>query len=111
MAAKHQLIFSGSEEAHLKCSKIHVNDDSRANVGARIDMIISHQLLSMEIGVVEVSGPCDKVDKTHFLGDTAKIAKNLRLIHKQIEKSATARNLACLRKQKLYGIQVYCKYY
>jgi exonuclease III len=35
-------------------------------VGPRIDMIISSTKLSMNIGVVEVSGAVNKVDKTHF---------------------------------------------
>lgn len=64
-----------------------------------------------EISVVEVSGPISKVDKSHFLGDRSKIAKNLRLIYKQIEKLTNTPSLSDLKKLKLYGLQVYRKYY
>ncbi|CEP06975.1 hypothetical protein [Parasitella parasitica] len=86
---------------------VQTNDESRAAVGSKIDIIISHKIFGVEIGVVEVSGPSHKVDKTHFLGDRAKIAKNLKSIHKQLERSATTPNLAALKRLKLYGIQVY----
>ncbi|KAF1800940.1 hypothetical protein FB192DRAFT_1473352, partial [Mucor lusitanicus] len=75
--------------------------------GSKIDLIISHKIFGVEIGVVEVSGPSHKVDKTHFLGDRVKIARNLKSIHKQIERLATNPNLASLKRLKLYGIQVY----
>ncbi|EPB86972.1 hypothetical protein HMPREF1544_06190 [Mucor circinelloides 1006PhL] len=98
-------------ESHLKCATKHINDESRAAVGPKIDIIITSEALHAEISVVEASGPVSKVDKSHFLGDRSKIAKNLRLIYKQIEKLTNRPSLSDLKKLKLYGLQVYRKYY
>ncbi|KAL7317357.1 hypothetical protein PS15m_003726 [Mucor circinelloides] len=94
-------------ESHLKCVTKHINDESRAAVGPKIDIIITSEALHAEVSVVEVSGPVSKVDKSHFLGDRSKIAKNLRLIYKQIEKLTNTPSLSDLKKLKLYGLQVY----
>ncbi|KAG1082770.1 hypothetical protein G6F42_022455 [Rhizopus arrhizus] len=98
-------------ESHLKCATKHINDESRAAVGPKIDIIITSEALHAEISVVEASGPVSKVDKSHFLGDRSKIAKNLRLIYKQIEKLTNRPSLSDLKKLKLYGLQVYPNFY
>ncbi|KAI9017967.1 hypothetical protein CLU79DRAFT_706402, partial [Phycomyces nitens] len=75
--------------------------------GPKIDIIISSTKLSLEISVVEVSGAMNKADNTHFLGDRYKIARNLKFLHKQIEKAASTPNFSSLKKLKLFGVQVY----
>lgn len=60
---------------------------------------------------MEVRDAMNKVDKTHFLGDQYEIARNLKSMHKQIEKATATPNLSSLKKLKLFGVQVYRKYH
>jgi hypothetical protein len=98
-------------EANLKAKAIEVNryqdDDERSSAGPKIDIIIKDKKYDIEVMIVEFSGPPSKTNKTHFLEDRHKIAKNLKAIHKRIVSNMEVPNVMLSRKLKLHGLQVY----
>lgn len=58
-----------------------LNDEQRRSSGPKIDIIFYHRVYGLEIGVLEVSGQSNKIDRPHFVGDRNKICKNLTIIH------------------------------
>jgi hypothetical protein len=80
-------------------------DDERTQAGSKIDIIMLHKILKIAVSVCEVSGPHLKINKTHFLGDRNKLAKNMRSILNSIENTSSTE----FKKIKVYGFQVYCK--
>lgn len=72
-------LTASKEEANLA-----KNDDDKRAVGASIDGIIYSPNLDLDLLLLEVSGPMNKVDHTHFLKDRIKIAKNLKMILKSL---------------------------
>ncbi|EPB90936.1 hypothetical protein HMPREF1544_02190 [Mucor circinelloides 1006PhL] len=102
------LIFG---ETNLKAKAIEVNryldDDERRFSGPKIDLIIKDKKYNLEIMTVEVSGPPQKVNQTHFLEDRNKTAKNLKAMFKQIVSRMEVPSVTLIRKLKLYGLQFY----
>ncbi|KAI7899826.1 uncharacterized protein BX663DRAFT_175385 [Cokeromyces recurvatus] len=102
------LIFG---EVNLKAKAIEVNryldEDERSFTGPKIDLIIKDKKYNLEIMIVEVSGPPQKVNRTHFLEDRNKIAKNLKAMFKHIVSKMEVLSVTLIRKLKLYGLQFY----
>lgn len=102
------LIFG---ETNLKAKAIEVNryldDDERRFTGPKIDLIIKDKKYDLEIMTVEVSGPLQKVNRTHFLEDRNKTAKNLKAMFKHIVSKMEVPSVTLVRKLKLYGLQFY----
>ncbi|KAL7315077.1 hypothetical protein PS15m_006575 [Mucor circinelloides] len=102
------LIFG---ETNLKAKAIEVNryldDDERRFSGPKIDLIIKDKKYNLEIMTVEVSGPPQKVNQTHFLEDRNKTAKNLKAMFKHIVSRMEVPSVTLIRKLKLYGLQFY----
>ena len=101
-------------EKTLRSSAILLNqslkDDDRRCSGNKIDAIISMVDLDLEISVLEVSGSPTCLDHTHYVGDRNKIAKMLKIILNYIKINYSG----CyedFRRIKVYGIQVYGKFY
>lgn len=70
-------------------------------------MIIKNEKYNLEIMIVEVSGPPHKVNRTHFLEDRNKIAKNLKAMLKHIVCKMEVPSVTLIKKIKLFGIQLY----
>lgn len=94
-------------ESHLQCAIKQTNDDEAADADPKIDIIMSHKQNTLAMSVVEVSGPNHKVNKSHYIGDRNKIAKNLKSIIKTIENTSSTPDIQALKKVKVYGLQVY----
>lgn len=62
----------------------YLDDDKRSFTGPKVDLIIKDKKYDLEIMIVEVSGPPRKVNRTHFLEDRNKTAKNLKAMFKHI---------------------------
>ncbi|KAI8092129.1 uncharacterized protein B0P05DRAFT_216927 [Gilbertella persicaria] len=70
--------------------------------------ILDEEGVITTLSVIEVSGPWSVTNKTHFLKDKKKIAKNLKLIMNQIYYMNTTGG-SRIKKVKLYGLQLYKK--
>lgn len=85
------------------------NDDERAQSGPKIDKIMSLKMQKLAISVSEISGPNIKTNKSHFLGDRVKIAKNMKAMINHIEEISPTPNKSALKRIKLYSLQFYSK--
>ncbi|EIE87287.1 hypothetical protein RO3G_11998 [Rhizopus delemar RA 99-880] len=98
-------------KTNLKVKAIEVNrylgDEERRFAGPKIDIVVKDENYNMEIMVVEVSGPPNKVNQTHYLEDRNKICKNLKAMFKQIVSKMEVPSVTHIRKLKLYGLQFY----
>jgi hypothetical protein len=61
--------------------------------------------------LVEVSGPPNRVNHQHFVGDKIKLAKHLKSSLKKIRKTIKSGDEGLYEHIKLFGIQVYCECY
>ncbi|KAG1108182.1 hypothetical protein G6F42_016083 [Rhizopus arrhizus] len=94
-------------ESHLQCAIKTTDDDEVADAGPKIDIIMSHKENGLALSVVKVSGPNYKTNKNPFVGDRNKIAKNLKAILRQIQKTCSTPDIVAFKKIKVYGLQVY----
>lgn len=101
--------FNFSGESHLDCAQPEVSDDDRSNAGPKIDIIFFSKLFNLPVSVCEVTGPFNKTNKCHFLGDRNKLAKNMKYILRNIKKNTSTPDIYTFKKLKVYGIQFYCK--
>jgi hypothetical protein len=104
-----------SGEPHLVCKKKENNEvldeTQRSSVGPKVDMIINNKPYDVDIALVEVSGPNWKVDKSHFLGDRNKLAKNLQSMYRDILKKHRNSSRRSSKFMKLYGLHIYRRFY
>jgi hypothetical protein len=77
--------------------------------GSKIDGIIINNEYSLEVEIIEASGPNHKVDTTHFVEDRIKIAKNLKSMYKYIMKLRDDPYIVIRKTFKVYGLHIYCK--
>ncbi|CEP18085.1 hypothetical protein [Parasitella parasitica] len=98
-------------ESNLKAKAVEINryldDDERGFAGPKIDAILIDKKYNMEIMTIEVSGPPNKINHTHFLEDRNKTAKNLKAMFKHIVSKLEDPSIISVRKLKLRGIQFY----
>ncbi|KAL9540507.1 hypothetical protein MBANPS3_009639 [Mucor bainieri] len=98
-------------EAALRCKKTHENkilkDDGACTTPTRIDGIITDKDFNLEVAVIEISGPNNKVDTTHFLEDKKKTAKNLKYMYEAIMSLKSKPSLESKMSLKVYGFHVY----
>jgi hypothetical protein len=57
--------------------------------------------------IVEISGPPNKINKTHFLEDRNKMAKNLKAMFKHIVSKMKVPNITQTQKLELFGLHIY----
>lgn len=69
--------------------------------------IIKDAKYDIEITVVEVSGPSNKISQTHFLEDRNKICKNLKAMFKYIVSKMEVPSITLIKKLRLFGLQFY----
>ncbi|CAI2178435.1 16937_t:CDS:2 [Funneliformis geosporum] len=79
-------------------------DNERRSPGKKIDTIIILKEDNEEFSVTEVSGPPNKNDWSHFVGDRLKIAKMLKTL---MNRFAKLRPGSDIRMVRLYGMQLY----
>ncbi|KAI7893287.1 uncharacterized protein EV154DRAFT_502332 [Mucor mucedo] len=98
-------------ETNLKSKAAEINrhlfDDERRYAGPKIDVIVKDKKYNLEIMIIEVSGPFEKVNNTLFLEDRNKICKNLKAMFKNIVSHMEVPSKTFIRKLKLYGLQFY----
>lgn len=85
-------------------------DNERRSKGNAPDAIVNLTHLDIAFCLVEVTGPPNTNDHSHFLGDRIKLAKNLKSMLKRIRRQSRGGDEEIFANIKLYGIQVYCKY-
>lgn len=106
--SRTRLVFG---ESNLKAKAKEVNrgldDDERRYTGPKIDVIGIDRKYNMEIVIVEVSGPPNKVNQTHYIEDRNKICKNLKAMFKEVVSSMEVPFVTHIRKLRLFGIQFY----
>lgn len=101
-------------ESTLKCkkdeeNKILLESDGKATSVTKIDGIIIDEVYNLEVALIEVSGPCWKVDTNHFYEDRKKMAKNLKCMYKNLVNLKTDVSLVSRKELKVYGFHFYCK--
>lgn len=98
-------------EVNLKAKAIEVNrylyEDQRRLAGPKIDIIVKDTKYNMEIMIIEVSGPPNKISQTHFLEDRNKICKNLKAMFKHIVSQMEVPSVTLIKKLRLFGLQFY----
>jgi hypothetical protein len=72
-------------------------------------MIFSHKIYEQEIAILEVSGPNNRINNSHFLEDRNKTAKNLKHILKTVIDSIPPCSAAVIKRLKVYGFHLYGK--
>lgn len=78
--------------------------------GNKVDIIWTLKSTDLEFSVGEVSGPPNQRDHPHFFGDKLKIAMMLKIIINRIVRKHGGAGVK-LGLLKLYGLQIYSKYY
>jgi hypothetical protein len=98
-------------ETCLKASAKEINsnklDNERRSGGNKIDLILSLREDNEEFSVAELSGPVTTQVWSHFLGDSIKIMKMLKIL---MNRFAGINPQGDIRLIKLYGMQSYCKW-
>ena len=97
-------------EQALRCSAILLNESQTCRNPGSIDAIIMLTEPGLEFSVLEVSSSPSDPDHTHYVGDRNKTAKNLKIILNFIRKKYPG-DFEQFRKMKVYGIQIYSKFY
>ncbi|KAL9537497.1 hypothetical protein MBANPS3_011725 [Mucor bainieri] len=82
-------------------------DEQRRESGPNIDIIFARGSCQQEVAIMELSGPVDKQNHTHFLEDRVKIAINLKHMLKFLIKSMPHCSLNYIQALKLYGFQIH----
>jgi len=97
-------LFASAEDYDLT-----KNDEEDRSSGRKIDVVWT-TLPKLEFAIGEVSGPPNQHQHPHFFGDKLKIAKMLKVMLNRIVRvyEGIGESLSLL---KLYGLQIYGKYF
>lgn len=102
-------------ESCLRCKKAEQNallieNDEKAATTTKIDGILINEDFNLEVALIEVSGPNNKVNATHFYEDRKKLAKNLKCMYKAIMLYKEQVSVVSKRDFKVYAFHFYCKF-
>lgn len=100
-------------EAALRCKRTHENkvlmNEGACTTPTKIDGIITDKDFNLEVAIIEISGPNNKVDNTHYLEDKKKTAKNLRYMYEAIMSLKSKPSFELKTSLKVYGFHIYRK--
>ncbi|CAO3611962.1 unnamed protein product [Mucor fragilis] len=99
-------------ESCLRCKKAEQNallieNDEKAATTTKIDGILINEDFNLEVALIEVSGPNNKVNATHFYEDRKKLAKNLKCMYKAIMLYKEQVSVVSKRDFKVYAFHFY----
>ncbi|CDH54475.1 predicted protein [Lichtheimia corymbifera JMRC:FSU:9682] len=82
-------------------------DHDRRSKGNSPDAILSISQYDITFSLIEVTGPPNANDHSHFVGDKVKLAKNMKTMLKKIRRHSRGGDEDIYASIKLYGIQTY----